>query len=308
MGIGYLEKRRRRRALSDALRRQLRADLAELLTEQPDLLEAPGASKTITAQVLRVGREAAADLPPESGGEASAAAAAQRRPSQDWKAGRRRLAELSEQARERAGTIEPRGDETLVLWNAPFDQRDHHRRACLAALEASADRHAVGTSIGIATGPAAVGMTEGPGGPAYAACGEVVELAAELARLASMLGVRALASEETIAASRGVILARELDMVTLAEGCPRVRIFELLGKAEEFERFAERFEYYGPALAAYRGRRWRDARRGFEQAVAALPDDRPAKWMLRRCRRLEESEPPGHWTPVVVLRPPVWLG
>ena len=210
-------------------------------------------------------------------------------------------------ARARAGTVLDSTSELLVLWNAPFDQRDHPVRACRNALEAvSAARKASSGRVEIAFGLAsgAVSLTVAGQGyeTRYVAVGSPLDVAAELARCAGAIGVGVLAAEETITAARGALLAREIDMIAVEIERERFRVFEVLGDAGEFERYAARFEHYGAGLTAYRARNWAEAHRRFEQALRACPDDGPAAVMSARCKRLECDPPGPEWTPVTVIR------
>ncbi|RMD83812.1 MAG: hypothetical protein D6815_05615 [Candidatus Dadabacteria bacterium] len=191
------------------------------------------------------------------------------------------------------------GGRGLLLWNAPFDQRDHACRACLHALDAGR-RHRL--TVAVATGPVVATLAEAPGGERrYLAWGWAIEAAEALRRLAGVLEGATLACEETIAAARGAVLARELDLVCLGSRRDRFAVYQVLGTPDELDRYRGLFEHYGRGLAAYRARRWRDGLEAFEQAVRANPGDRAAQVMAERCRRFVERPPGADWEPVTPL-------
>jgi adenylate cyclase len=53
--------------------------------------------------------------------------------------------------------------------------------------------------------------------------------------------------------------------------------------------------HFTDALAAYRARQWDEARDSFAQALAAAPDDGPARAFLSRIDRLLEAPPGKEW-------------
>ncbi len=314
MAIGYFERRKRRRAIEEGLRRQLRADIARLLREQPDLLAAASGRREVTvgAGHVRVAGTAGSGLTGADygAGEDGSGRVARTQASASGSAAdgaARALAAAADAARARAGTVLGLAGELLVLWNAPFDQRDHHVRACRHALQAvEAARDAAGGAVeltcGVATGTVSLAVAGEGADTGFVAVGPPLDLASELARFAAAVGVAVVATEETVTAARGGVLAREIDMVAVEIERNRLRVFEVLGDPSEFETYAPRFEHYGAGLAAYRARNWAEARRCFERALEACPDDGPAAVMIARCKRLESDPPPPEWTPVTVLR------
>ena len=131
--------------------------------------------------------------------------------------------------------------------------------------------------IGIATGEALVGSIGSELMMSYTVMGDTVNLASRLEGANKLYGGRILVSEATVEGAAGAIETREIDRVILLGQTQPQAVFEIMGRKGELTagqaalrtRFAE-------GLAAYRGRRWDEARRAF---VAAL--ERPPKTDLR---------------------------
>jgi adenylate cyclase len=54
-------------------------------------------------------------------------------------------------------------------------------------------------------------------------------------------------------------------------------------------------ERYSEGLAAYRARRWDEARQAFSAALEALPGDGPSMAMVKRIGDLQVSPPADDW-------------
>ena len=52
---------------------------------------------------------------------------------------------------------------------------------------------------------------------------------------------------------------------------------------------------YAEGLAAYRARRWDDARAAFQAALEAVPGDGPSKAMAERAGNFRANPPPADW-------------
>ncbi|WP_164017444.1 adenylate/guanylate cyclase domain-containing protein [Pyxidicoccus trucidator] len=199
------------------------------------------------------------------------------------------------------------GDAIMCFWNAPLPQEDHAARACLTALDlvAVVERLApmfearglprLDCRIGINTGQAIAGNIGSSVAQDYTVIGDAVNLASRLEGAAKFYGTRTLVAEDTLTAARGVVRARELDLVRVKGKQQPVRVFELVGRADtppppHLARFAE-------GLALYRERDFAAARLAF----LASPEDKASARFAARCESMLLSPPPEDWDGVFVL-------
>ncbi len=199
------------------------------------------------------------------------------------------------------------GDAIMCFWNAPLPQEDHAARACLTALRllavvdglapelAAHGIQRLDCRIGINTGPGVVGNIGSRAAQDYTVIGDTVNLASRLEGAAKVYGTRILVSEETVRASRGVVLARELDLLRVKGRQLPVRVYELVDVAgatppAHLARFAE-------GLALYRARRFAEARAAF----LASPEDPPSRIFAARCEAWVAQPPPEDWDGVFSL-------
>ncbi|QSQ13112.1 adenylate/guanylate cyclase domain-containing protein [Myxococcus landrumensis] len=199
------------------------------------------------------------------------------------------------------------GDAIMCFWNAPLPLEDHAARACLTALDlvAVVDRLSplfearglprLDCRIGINTGHAVAGNLGSSAAQDYTVIGDTVNLASRLEGAAKVYGTRTLVAEETLLATHGAVVARELDLLRVKGRQHPVRVFELVGAAgtpppAHLARFAE-------GLALYRARRFTEARAAF----LASPDDVPSQRFAARCDSLEATPPPEDWDGVFTL-------
>ncbi|HMM92708.1 MAG TPA: adenylate/guanylate cyclase domain-containing protein [Bradyrhizobium sp.] len=206
------------------------------------------------------------------------------------------------------------GDAIMAYWGPPFtEDSEQARLACLAAVE-MADRGAalrtelpelIGVRtvpsdcevrIGIATGEVLVGSIGSEFMMSYTVMGDAVNLASRLENANKVYGSHSLASEAAIMAAGDAIESREIDRVIVVGQTHPETVFEIIGRAGELtEKQLELLARYAEGLAAYRERRWDDARRAFKAALDAVPGDGPAKEMAERVEHFRANPPPADW-------------
>jgi class 3 adenylate cyclase len=206
------------------------------------------------------------------------------------------------------------GDAIMAYWGPPFTESDEQARlACLAAVEMARRGVALRTElpellgvrtipsdctirIGIATGEVLVGSIGSEFMMSYTVMGDAVNLASRLEGANKIYGSGSLASEPTIKAAGDAVEFREIDrLVVVGQSHPEA-VFEIMGCKDELDENQLRLrECYAEGLAAYRARRWDDARQAFDAALEAAPGDGPSTAMARRVSQFQANPPAADW-------------
>lgn len=199
------------------------------------------------------------------------------------------LTPMSDLVMQNRGTIDKyMGDAMMAFWNAPLDDADHARHACLAALKmqdalspvneavkakAEADGRTpvlLNAGIGVNTGPCSVGNMGSRQRFAYSALGDAVNLASRLEGQTKFYGVNIIVGEETqkLAPSLGYL---ELDYIRVKGKEKPVRIFALQGDDSWLKDSANAHwkNVHTAMLDKYRGRDFEGAYQGMVEARKA---------------------------------------
>ncbi|WOH67093.1 adenylate/guanylate cyclase domain-containing protein [Bradyrhizobium sp. BWA-3-5] len=206
------------------------------------------------------------------------------------------------------------GDAIMAYWGPPFtEDSEQARLACLAAVEMADRGKALRTElpeligvrtvpsdcevrIGIATGEVLVGSIGSEFMMSYTVMGDAVNLASRLENANKIYGSHSLASEAAIKAAGDAVEAREVDRVIVVGQTHPETVFEIIGRAGELtEQQLVLQTRYAEGLAAYRARRWDDARRSFRAALEVVPGDSPSKAMAERVENFSANPPPADW-------------
>jgi adenylate cyclase len=208
------------------------------------------------------------------------------------------------------------GDAIEAFWNAPMDQADHARRACLTALDMVAALDTLrpvfaargwahlDLGVGINTGEMVVGNMGSKDRLIYTAVGDPVNVAARLEELSKEYGVHIVVGEATLAAEPSAFTYRFLDRVAVRGRGEPLRCYEVLGRAGALDSSAERrLVRYHEAIELYRARRWEEALRLLDELGLERPGDGPVELYRRRARALLAAPPPEDWDGVFVPAP-----
>lgn len=227
----------------------------------------------------------------------------------------RYLSTMSEPIRNHQGIIDKYiGDAIMAYWGPPFiDEADQARLACVAALDMVKSVATLRQElpellgvrnipteldirIGIATGEALVGSIGSEFMMSYTVMGDTVNLASRLEPANKLYGSHALVSEATARGAEAAIELREIDRLFVAGQSQPQTLFEIMGvKGGLSEPQALLRSRYAEGLAAYRARRFDDARASFNAALAAVPADGPSMALLKRIDGLQANPPPPDW-------------
>jgi len=284
------EKRRTREAFS----RYLNPQLAEMVSENPEMLALGGTRRCLTVLFsdIRGFTSISEGLEPETLVEILNVY----------------LGEMTGIVFRHDGTLDKYiGDAIMAVWGAPVACEDHAARACAAALDMGQrlrDKHAewagrgwprIDAGIGLHTGDMVSGNMGSSDHLSYTVIGDNVNLGSRLEGLTKNYGVSLLVSEATLAAAGGGFVARELDVVAVKGKALPVRIYELLGRAAEASRWDDLIARFEAALELFRGRNWQEAEAAFAALLEAYPGDGPSKTYIGRCRRFAAEPPPEDW-------------
>jgi class 3 adenylate cyclase len=225
------------------------------------------------------------------------------------------LSSMSEPIRSQRGIIDKYiGDAIMAYWGPPFTENGEQARlACLAAID-MLDRVArlrtelpellgvraaldeCDIRIGIATGEVLVGSIGSEFMMSYTVMGDAVNLASRLEGANKIYGSRSLVSEPTVATAGDAIEVREIDRLVVVGQTHPEMVFEIMGRKGELtpQQLSLRARY-SEGLAAYRARRWDDARRAFDAALQAIPGDGPSMALAGRVDSFQANPPADDW-------------
>jgi adenylate cyclase len=223
------------------------------------------------------------------------------------------LSTMSEPIREQLGIIDKFiGDGIMAYWGPPFVEANKQAGfACRAAVDMMGRIGKLRTDlpellgvrtipadcdirIGIATGEALVGSIGSQFMMSYTVMGDTVNLASRLEGANKAYGSRCLISEATAAADG--IEVREIDRLVVVGQTQAQTVFEIMCRAGELTSQQEQLrKSYSEGLAAYRARRWDEARAAFARALEAVPDDGPSMTFVARIDGFAQNPPAEDW-------------
>ncbi|MBR0779158.1 HAMP domain-containing protein [Bradyrhizobium diazoefficiens] len=206
------------------------------------------------------------------------------------------------------------GDAIMAYWGPPFiEEGEPAEYACFAAIDMADQVPALQKQlpdllgirampapcdlrIGIATGEVLTGSIGSELMMSFTVMGDAVNLASRLEMVNKVYGTRILVSQATADAIGSACELREIDRLTVAGQSVPQAIFEVMSKAHGLSvPQASLRSHYAEGLAAYRARRFDDARAAFNAALEAVPGDGPARTLLARIAQFEADPPGADW-------------
>jgi class 3 adenylate cyclase len=227
----------------------------------------------------------------------------------------RYLSTMSEPIHAYRGVIDKYiGDGIMAYWGPPFvEEAEQAKCACSAALDmigcltnlrkelpellgvrvipAECDLR-----IGIATGETLVGSIGSEYMMSFTVMGDTVNLASRLETANKAYSSRCLISEATANLCAADFELREIDRVVVVGQSQPQTVYEVMGRKDTLApQQTLACTRYAAGLAAYRARRWDEARAAFAAAIEAAPDDGPSIALLARVADLRRDPPPENW-------------
>jgi adenylate cyclase len=225
------------------------------------------------------------------------------------------LSTMSEPIHGHRGVIDKYiGDGIMAYWGPPFiEEAEQGPLACLAAIDMIGrvtklrqdlpELLGVRTipaecdiRIGIATGEALVGSIGSQYMMSFTVMGDTVNLASRLEGANKAYDCRCLISEATAKACEAEIEVREIDRLVVVGQSQPQRVYEIVArKGDVTAAQVKLLAAYAEGLAAYRARRWDEARTAFTRALEAVPGDGPAKALMSRIDAFAQNPPAADW-------------
>jgi adenylate cyclase len=225
------------------------------------------------------------------------------------------LSTMSEPIHAHRGVIDKYvGDAIMAYWGPPFiEEVEQANFACLAAVDMIGrveklrrdlpEHLGVRTipadcdiRIGIATGEALVGSIGSEFMMSFTVMGDTVNLASRLEGANKAYGSRCLISEGTAKMCAAELELREIDrLVVVGQSRPQT-VHEIMGRKGELAPLQVALRtHYAEGLAAYRARRFDEARKAFTAALQAVPDDGPSAAFIARLDGFAHNPPREDW-------------
>jgi len=225
------------------------------------------------------------------------------------------LSTMSEPIHDHRGVIDKYiGDAIMAYWGPPFiEEAEQAHFACLAAIDMIGrvatlrkelpEHLGVRTipadydiRIGIATGDALVGSIGSEFMMSFTVMGDTVNLASRLEGANKVYGCRCLVSEATATMCGTGFELREIDrLVVVGQSQPQT-VYEIMGRKGELGAVQAALRTrYAEGLAAYRARRFDEARKAFATALEAMPGDGPSTALLERLEGFAQDPPALGW-------------
>lgn len=219
------------------------------------------------------------------------------------------LTEMTTIILDHKGTVDKfEGDAIVAFFGAPHDLDNQAQAACKASIDMQKrlvqlreqwrknNRPELKMRIGLFTGTAVVGNMGSKQRMDYTMMGDTVNTAARLEGVNKFYRTYTLIGEQTRNEAGSRMVTREIDLITVLGKKEPVRIYELVGYAEDMNpNIREVTEKYAEGLKAYRNQNWERAEHFFKAALKDSPEDGPSQTLLARCAHFRTNPPSESW-------------
>lgn len=194
------------------------------------------------------------------------------------------------------------GDNIMAYWNAPLLVKDHPNVACDSAmllmdrlrefnvLNKKIGRPPLNVGVGVNTGTSIVGEIGSYGRSDYTVIGDPVNIAYRLEDMNKVYGTNVIVGESTLEklANPEQYRFRDLDIVRLKGKHQPVKIYELMGYANEDEVFLDYERVHNKAMEVYREGNFKEARRMYKMLYTKF-EHRLYEVYIERCDLYERN-------------------
>ncbi|MBN2724923.1 MAG: hypothetical protein JXR95_12705 [Deltaproteobacteria bacterium] len=222
---------------------------------------------------------------------------------------------MSSTIRYHQGTVDKYiGDAVMAFWGAPVEVENPSYLACLSALECQQgiteltekfpERPVFRTRIGIDCGNVLVGNIGSNNRYNYTVIGDHVNQASRLEGINKIYGTSIIISDDVKESVGNLLITRKLDMVTVKGKQKPVVLYELLGKAEDFEdtEILEKVKIYEEAFELYLKKDFISAGRLFSEGSRKFPEDTTFTLFQTRCDDFLKNPPDNNWNGVYNIK------
>ncbi len=212
------------------------------------------------------------------------------------------------------------GDCIVAYWNAPLDDPEHGKNACLAVLEMHESLKALNADwraqaqeegsrfveirirTGLNTGPCIVGNMGSNQRFDYSILGDDVNIASRLEGANKFFGTYIMVSQATLGAAGGAVVARELGRIRIVGKDEPIQVFEPLAPAGRLSpEWTKGLPIHEQGLKEFEGRNFAGALKTFEELLKIFPEDGPAKLYKNLASDYAAIPPPDEWEMVFKL-------
>ena len=278
-----------KRKLKMAFSRYVSPELAEEITEKPDMLKLGGDRKNITALFLDI--------------ENFTTLSEGLEPQEVVRVINVYFDALALVIMGHGGSVDKyEGDAIMALFGAPVPSTDHAVKACFAAMAIQARMKELNAQmgynlnirIGLATGDAIVGNMGSSQRFDYTAMGDTVNTASRLEGANKFYKTGILVNPGTFEAAQSQIFFRKVDTVCLKGKENAIGIYQVLGTQEGATPDGKAVvAEWQSALEDYKAANWDDAEKKIRSVLTKMPEDGPAKTFLGRIAELRTDRDAG---------------
>ena len=200
------------------------------------------------------------------------------------------------------------GDLIMAEWGVPFQNDEHAKLACWAALDQQKEISAlrpvflnefgveIKVRMGLNSGYVSAGNMGSEKRMSYTVMGDAVNQAARFEPANKQYGTSILIGETTFNLAKDSIEARLLDKTIVKGKTVPVAIYELIAKKGELTSDEQKVvQLYQDGLLYHWERKWEKSLNCFYKALQIMPNDGPSLTLVRRVKQYQAKPPTSTW-------------